>query len=86
MDLVAEGINAHLSCVYLWGRPWNINFKPITCFHCVVVIIIPLFMAFLSIEEVESLKILGFHFDKKLTWNTMVSQLSLAILVAASLW
>ena len=26
--------------------------------------------------EVESLKILGFHFDSKLTWNTMISQLS----------
>ena len=33
-------------------------------------------MASLPIEEVASLKILGFHFDKKFTWSTMVSQLS----------
>ena len=33
-------------------------------------------MPSLPIKEVESLKILGFYFDKKLTWNTMISQLS----------
>ena len=33
-------------------------------------------MPSLPIKEVESLKILGFCFDKKLTWNTMISQLS----------
>ena len=36
----------------------------------------PLFMASLPIEEVESLKILQFHFDHKLTWSTMIDQLS----------
>ena len=36
----------------------------------------PLFMSSLPIKEVESLKILGFYFDKKLTWNALISQLS----------
>ena len=66
----AEEMNADLNRVYLWGRPWNINFEPTKCFSY------PLFMASFPIQEVESLKILGFHFDSKLTWNTMISQLS----------
>ena len=33
-------------------------------------------MSSLPIKEVESLKTLGFYFDKKVTWNTMISQLS----------
>ena len=66
----------------LWGRPWNINFEPTKCFSVCVSLKhdvdhhTPLFMASLPIQEVQSLKILGLHFDSKLTWNTMISQLS----------
>jgi len=33
-------------------------------------------MTFLPIEEVKSLKTLGFHIDWKFTWSTMINQLS----------
>ena len=32
----AEEMNADLTRVYLWGRPWNINFEPIKCFSMCV--------------------------------------------------
>ena len=35
-----------------------------------------LFMAALSITEVDVLKILGIHFDCKLTWSYMIDQLA----------
>ena len=78
----AEEMNADLNCVYFWGRPWNINFEPTKCFSLCVSLKrdidhhSPLYMASLPIQEVESLKILGFYFDSNLTWNTMISQLS----------
>ena len=51
------------------GRPWNINFEPAKCFSLRVSFKRdtdcnpPLFMASLSIKEVESLKILDFHYN-----------------------
>jgi len=42
----------------------------------ILIVIALLFMASLPIEEVKSLKILGFHFDRRLTWDTMIHQLS----------
>ena len=78
----AEEMNADLTCAYLWGRPWSINVEPTKCFSLCVSLKRdtdchpPLFMSSLPIKEFESLKILGLYFDKKLTWNTMISQLS----------
>ena len=71
--------------IYLWGQKWNINFEPDKCHSlCVslkkdVDLHPPLFMDALSIVEVDVLKILGIHFDHKLTnatWSCMIDQLA----------
>jgi len=75
----AEEMNADLNHVYLWGRPWNIKFEPSKCFSLLVSLKRdtdchpPLSMASLPIE---GLKKLGFYFDWKFTWSTMINQLS----------
>ena len=54
-------------------RPWNSNFELIRCFSlCGTDHHSPLFMASLVIEEVESLKILDFHYDRKFILNAMI--------------
>ena len=78
----AAELNADLDRVYSWGQKWNINFEPDKCHSlCVslkrdVELHPPLFMGALSITEVEVLKILGVHYDCKLTWSHMIDQLS----------
>ena len=71
LKLLGRWINADLNSAYLWGRPWNINFEAIKCFSLCVSLERdtdhhpPWYMASLLIEEIESLKILGFHFWQK---------------------
>ena len=75
-------MSADLARIYSWGRMGNINFEPAKCHSlCVslkrdVNLHPPLSMATLSIEEVDVLKILGIHFDHKLTWSYMIDQLT----------
>ena len=78
----AEEIIADLNRVFSWGRMWNINFESTTCHSpCVslkryVECDLPLFMDSLSIEDVDKLKILGFYFDRRLTWSSMIENKS----------
>jgi len=54
----AEEIIADFNHVRSWGRVWNLKFEPAKC---------PPYMALLPIEEVDTLNILGFGFDCKLS-------------------
>ena len=76
-------MNADLDKVHSWGRKCNINFKPTKC-HALCVSLKkdvdlhpPLFMDALSIAEVDVLKILGIHFDCKLTWSYIIDHLAI---------
>ena len=75
-------MSADLARIYSWGWMWNINFEPAKCHSlCVslkrdVNLHPPLSLATLPIEEVDVLKILGIHFDRKLTWSYMIDQLT----------
>ena len=78
----AEKMIAYLNFVYFWGRKWDINFEPAKC-HSLCVSLKhdvdghpPIFMASQPIEEVDHFKILGFTFDRKLTWNNMIEHIS----------
>ena len=78
----AEEIIADLNRVFSWGRMWNINFESTKC-HSLCVSLkryvechLPLFMDSLSIKDVDKLKILGFYFDRRLTWSSMIENKS----------
>ena len=75
----AEEMIADLNCVYSWGRKRNVNFEPAKCHSSLEHDIDgypPIFMASLPIEEVDRFKILGFTFDRKLTWSNMIEHIS----------
>ena len=81
--IAADEMNADLGRVHSWGWKWNINFQPTKC-HVLCVLLKkdvdlhpPLFIDALSIVEVDILKILGIHFDHKLTWSHMIDQLAI---------
>ena len=77
----ADDLNADLDRIYSWGQTWNINFELAKCRTlCVslkrdIDLHPPLFMATLPIDEVNTLKILGIHFDRKLLGSHMIDQL-----------
>ena len=78
----ADEIMVDLNRVFSWGKVWNINFEPAKC-HALCVSLKrdldchpPLLMDSFSIQEVDSLKILGFCFDRRLTWSSMMESMA----------
>ena len=78
----ADEIMVDLNRVFSWGKVWNINFEPAKC-HSLCVSLKrdldchpPLLMDSFSIQEVDSLKILGFYFDRRLTWSSMIESMA----------
>jgi len=78
----ADELMADINRVFSWGKVWSINFEPAKC-HSLCISLKhdidshpPLLMDSFSIQEVDSLKILGFHFDCRLTWSSIIGDMA----------
>ena len=82
--IAAEEINSNLNAIISWGKRWHIEFEPAkTSAVCISLKQDledhpSLVMDGIPVKEVETLCVLGFHFDCCLTWtaiiDTMVSR------------
>ena len=76
--LAAEQINSDLNAIVCWGKRWHIEFEPAKSSALCISLKRdledhpPLVMDGIPIKEAETLSVLGFHFDHRLTWAAMI--------------
>ena len=80
-DFTVRGINSDLDALVCWGKKWHIEFEPAKSSalcnslkrhlqdHPSLV------MDGIPIVEVETLSVLGFHFDLRLTWAAVIDKM-----------
>ena len=76
--LAAEEINSDLNAIVCWGKKWHIEFEPAKSSSLCISLKRDLedhpslVMDGIPIKEAETLSVLGFHFDRRLTWAAMI--------------
>ena len=80
-DFTTRGINSDLNALVCWGKKWRIEFKPAkssalcTSLKRNLQDHPSLVMDSIPIVEVETLSVLGFHFDRRLTWAAVIDKM-----------
>ena len=73
--VAANHLNADLTALYEYGKPWNIIFAPAKTSSLIISLKSgmsehpPLFLNDIQIPETTSVKVLGFTFDSSFTWQ-----------------
>ena len=79
--LAAEEINSDLNAIVCWGKRWHIECEPAKSSALCISLKRDLedhpslVMDGTPIKEAETLSVLGFHFDRRLTWAAMIDMM-----------
>ena len=76
--LAAKEIISDLNAVVYWGKRWHIEFEPAKSSTLCISLKQDhpsLVMDGIPIKEAEILSVLGFHFDRCLTWTAMIDKM-----------
>ena len=77
----ADEINSNLNAIICWGKRWHIEFEPAKTSALCISLKRDLedhpylVMNGIPIKGVETLCVLGFHFDHRLTWTAMIDMM-----------
>ena len=80
-DFTAREINSDLDALACWGKKWRIEFEPAKSSALCILLKRnlrdhpSLVMDGIPIVEVETLSVLGFRFDRRLTWAAMIDKM-----------
>ena len=80
-DLTAREIDFDLNALVCWGKKWHIKFEPAKLSALCISLKRDLqdhpslVMDSIPIVEVETLSVLGFRFDRRLTWAAMIDKM-----------
>ena len=87
--MAAEETNSDLDAIVCWGKRWHILFEPAKSGTLCIALKQglkdhpSLVMDDIPIKEAETLSVLGFHFNRHLTWATMIDKI---VHVVDSIW